>query len=159
MTNIFLKKGISAIDVIVSMAILVLIVLIVTPPLSSFKNQQVLKNTAEEVVSVLNQARSQTVSSKNSLAYGVWFGEDRMVLYSGAIYNPSAADNQVFLFNDIVSIALPGGVSLAGGGTSVNFRKLTGDVNEHGSIVLQLTDNPSQTRTVSIRKTGVISSQ
>lgn len=158
MKNKNYKKGISAIEILISMAILATIVAVILPSLSGFKNQQVLKNTAEDIVSLLNKARMDTLASKNSHYYSVHFESNRAVLFTDGTFNNADATNYSVDFDSNVSIPSSGGINLSGGGSDVIFTRLTGDTNKNGNIVIQLNSDNTKTKTITIRKTGVASS-
>ncbi|MFA7192163.1 MAG: hypothetical protein WC089_02590 [Candidatus Paceibacterota bacterium] len=152
------NKGIGAIEILISIAILAVITAVVMPSLSSFKNHQVLVNTAEDVVSLLNKARMETLASKNSNYYSVHFETNRAVLFTGGVFNRSDSNNYVVNFDSAVSIPSSGGINLTGGGANVTFTRLTGDTNQNGNIVLQLNSDNNQKKIITIKKTGVSSS-
>lgn len=152
------NKGIGIIEILISIAIMAVIAAVVVPSLSSFKNHQVLVNTAEDVVSLLNKARMETLASKNSNYYSVHFETNRAVLFTGGVFNSSDPNNYVVNFDSAVSIPSSGGINLTGGGANVTFTRLTGDTNQNGNIVLQLNSDNNQKKIVTIKKTGVSSS-
>lgn len=152
------NKGIGIIEILISIAIMAIIAAVVVPSLSSFKNHQVLVNTAEDVVSLLNKARIETLASKNSNYYSVHFETNRAVLFTGSVFNSGDSNNYVVNFDSSISIPSSGGINLTGGGANVTFTRLTGDTNQNGNIVLQLNSDNNQKKIITIKKTGVSSS-
>ncbi len=150
----YINKGISIIEVLVVIAILVGIIAVVTPSLSAFRNQQLLTNTAEDIVSLLNQARTRTLSSENSTYYSVHFETGRAVLFTGNTFSSGASTNISISANTLVMIS---GINLTGGGANVTFTRLTGDTAQDGTIVVSLVSDPSKTKTITINKTGIAS--
>jgi Tfp pilus assembly protein FimT len=150
------KKGISAVELLVVVSILIIISSILFPKLSKFRKQQVLENTTEDIVSLLNEARNNTISSKNSTTYGVHFLSDKATLFAGAAFS-ELPDNKEINFDHYVSIPGSGGINLNGGGSDVVFERLTGDTEQYGTIVIRLVSDATKQRTVTINKIGIIS--
>ncbi|MFA6999646.1 MAG: prepilin-type N-terminal cleavage/methylation domain-containing protein [Candidatus Paceibacterota bacterium] len=155
------NKGMTIIEIIIIIAIIAVISSIVLWNLSSFRNEQALKNTTSDVISILNEARENTISSLNSTNYSVHFEADRAVLFIGATYSASLPTNEVTIFSPNVIIPATGGINISGGGSDITFKRLTGEVINgtiDSSIVIQLVSDATKQKTITINKTGVISS-
>ncbi len=152
----FFTKGATLIEIVVVVAIITIILFLTIPSISSFREKQTLKNTMEEVVNLINEARVNTLSSQDSSVYGVHFDETRAVLFIGTIYNASDSSNKVLNFNNLVKIDTAN-IALNGSGVDVIFQRLTGDTTNHGTIVLELVSDPSTNKTISINMLGVVS--
>ena len=155
--NNFLKnqKGITLIWVIVTIAIIAILVKIVVSPLGSGRKIQVLKTTTETTIALLNQARATTLASEDSSQYGVHIESGRIVFFKGTTFSNGSAYNNVISIPSEVAIA---SISLQGGGSDVVFKRLTGDTDYYGTFEIQVVGNTSVKRTVTITKTGVVSS-
>lgn len=153
------NKGISIIEVLVVISILSIISAIVVPRLSGFRNQQVLKNTTEDIVSLLNEARNNTISSKDSTNYGVHFESDKVVLFRGLSFDSSTVNKEIKL-DSSVTIPEEGGINLQNGGGDIIFERITGDTvnDEYGTIVIQSTKDENAQNIISISKIGIIDS-
>jgi len=151
--------GFTFIELILVVAITGLIISIVLPTLSKFKEEQSLKNTVSAVVAILNQARSDTLSSLSSTNYGVYFDTSKAVYFVGPTYTAGTSTNQVFLFSDVTSVPVSGGLIFNGGGSIVVFNRLTGDTSNYGTIRIQLVSNSSIYKTITVGKTGFVSYQ
>ena len=145
----FLQKGITALELIIVMAILVILIMAVLPKFSEMKNNQLLKNTEENVLATLNTARTQTLASLNSSGYGVHFQSDKIVLFAGLSYSPSDPSNKVF---DMISPATISGINL-GGSSEIIFEKLSGTPSAYGDIVVSV---GSLSKTITITRAGAI---
>ncbi len=153
-----INKGISFLETIITIAILAIIIAIITPSLSTYKQTQTLKNTGDDIISLLNQARMQTLSSVNSTYYSVHFETGRAVLFTGGTFSePNSSNNQI-TFDSLVNIPATGGINLNGGGSNVSFTRLTGDTNQYGTIIVQLTSDATKQITININKAGIVSS-
>jgi len=155
--KIKINKGISLIEILVVVSIIAIIVAIVVPNFSKFHNQQALRNTTEDVISLLNEARNNTISSKDSNTYGVHFETGKATLFAGTTYAVNASNTQI-IFDKAASIPVSGGIILNGGGSDVVFDRLTGSTSEYGTIVVRLISDASSQKTINISKLGVIGS-
>ncbi|MFA6251337.1 MAG: prepilin-type N-terminal cleavage/methylation domain-containing protein [Candidatus Paceibacterota bacterium] len=150
------NKGISLIEILIVIAIIGILSAIIVPSLSKFHNQQVLKNSAEDIFALLNEARNSTISSKNSNTYGVRFLSDRAILFPGEYYTDSTSNKQID-FDQAVEIPSTGGVNLNTGGIDVIFTRLTGDTEKYGTIIIQLISDETQQKIINVSKIGMIS--
>ena len=168
--NIFMKKGFirtlnfrknlvcgfTAIEIIIAIAVLGIILAVILPSLSTFRNDQTLKNTADDIATLLNQARTDTLSSKNSTYYSVHFQSDRAVYFVGGTYNSGASTNKTVMFDSTVTLP-SGNISLNGAGANVTFDRLTGNTNEYGTITIQLAGDSTKQKVITVTKTGIVS--
>lgn len=155
--SILYKKGFTILELLMVISLLVLISLFSFPKLSDFKKAQSLKNTTEIVMTVLNKAKSDSLSSLNSSNYGVHFDNDKAVYFVGDTYSINSSTNQVFDFEPGIIIPDTGGINL-GGGSEVIFPRLTGNTIGYGTIVIQIESDPSHERIITIKETGAINS-
>ncbi|MEK7585743.1 MAG: hypothetical protein AAB477_00715 [Patescibacteria group bacterium] len=150
--------GVSLIEIVIAISIIALISVVVILNLSKFRDERTLDNMTQDVISVLNKAKSDTISSLNSNSYGVHFQTDKVVYFVGTTYNSSDAGNIVTNLDSSVTIPVSGGINLNGGGSDVTFTRLTGDTTKYGTIIIRLTSDATRQKTVTISQTGVISS-
>ena len=156
MNKKFLKaEGI--IPILVVIAIIVLLVAIIVPNLNKSRNEQLLKGATDDIVSLLTKARTQTLSSYNSMQYGVYLNATSATLFAGASYVAGNASNTVSLFDPSIAVATSS-ISLNGGGSSILFDRLTGGTNNYGTIVVNVSSDVSRNKTITVTKTGNISS-
>lgn len=146
-------KGFTLIEIIIVLAILFLLAVLVIPPFSDFRRHEILRSTAFEVEALLQQARSQTLASKNDSNFGVWFGEDRVVVFAGNEFDENDLDNRVVFLSTAVMIS---DIALSDDSAFVVFERLTGEASFHGQVELSLVSNPTKTRIVNISRAGVI---
>jgi prepilin-type N-terminal cleavage/methylation domain-containing protein len=150
----FSQSGFTFIEILISIAILAIIATAIIGPFASFRNAQAIKNTSGSVVALLNQARVKTLSSENLLQYGVHLQSDRAILFSGTSYNAGVSISEVVVSDSKVAIS---DIALAGG-DDVVFDRLTGATDNYGTLVVTLTDTSEGQKTITIAKTGVVSS-
>lgn len=144
-------RGITLLEVLIVIAILTLIGAISLGVFKEANSTHALDKSAYLVVSVLNQARSLTLASKNNTQYGVHFESNNVTIFPGSSYSSSDPANIATPINSSVIIS---NVSV-GGGNNVVFERLTGRALQSGSITLALTASSTVTRVVNVRATGI----
>lgn len=149
------NKGLTIIEILIALSITAIMSAVVLLNLSSFRSEQVLKNTTSDIISTLNKARQKTLSSVNSNNYGVHFDSNKIVLFTGSVYDQNDSSNEIIEFDKIVNIPNVGGLNI-GGGSDVVFERLTGDTIG-GTITVELISNPEKQKTIFLNKTGTIS--
>lgn len=154
--NFIKNKGITLLEVLIIIAIVGIVSSIAFVNLSQFHNEQALKNTTIDIVSLLNKARQKTLSSINSTNYSVHFDTNKAVLFTGSIYSSINTTNEINNFSSAVIIPTVGGLNI-GGGNDVTFERLTGDTIG-GTIIVRLSSDVTKQKIITIYKTGVISS-
>jgi prepilin-type N-terminal cleavage/methylation domain-containing protein len=149
-----MKKGFTIIELLIVITILAIISAVVLTSLSSINTSQAIDKDAQAIVAYLDQAKSNTLASKDASQYGVRFASTTITLFKGSTYNSSEPENRTYLLNPATIIKT---VSLTGGGLDVVFSRLTGETAQNGTILVSST-RASTTRTVTIYKTGAIES-
>lgn len=152
----FYSRGISVIEILIVIAVIGILVAIVVPNLTRFRNEQALKNTSADIISLLNEARSNTISSVNSSQYGVYFESGRAVLFVGSTFTEPNSTNKELSFSSAVTIQSSGGISLNGGGSTVVFSRISGDTSNYGTITIQLVSDSSRQKIITIGQTGLV---
>ena len=147
------QKGISIVEVTVVIAILGIILAVAIPGFSKIKKAQILKTSTQDVFSVLNKARSETLASLDSSNYGVHFQSDKVVLFKGTSYSANDANNEN------INIMSPAALSVSpGGNTNVYFSKLTGTPNPAGTTTVTVSiSSANLSKIITILGTGAIS--
>ena len=145
--------GYTLLETLVVVAISTIIITIVTLSFGGLNSAQALDKSVRNVLSVLDEARSQTLSSLDDSRYGVRIEAARVILFKGSSYVASDPENEEIELHSLVGIR---DISLAGGGTSVVFDRLTGATSQFGSFELYLKEASTTYRTISIARTGVV---
>ena len=158
--SFFSKKklicGFSLIEVLIVISIIVLLSGFTFFAITNTNKDRILSNDAFQAVSLLDRARSSTLSANDDSQYGVHFDQAQgvVILFKGATYVSNDPNNYNFTLNSQVQIS-----SIAlGGGSDVIFARLTGATSTTGTITFQSKEDLSKTKIVTISATGVSSS-
>ncbi len=150
MTN-FYKKGISVVELLVVIAGIGMLVAIVLPQFSKIRENQVLKSGVQDILSSLDKARSQTLASLNSSAYGVHFQADKIIIFKGIDFSTRDTTK-----DEIINIITPAVVSSGTLAVPANiyFNRLSGSPSTNGTVIISTTN---YSKTITIWATGVAS--
>jgi prepilin-type N-terminal cleavage/methylation domain-containing protein len=146
------KHGFTTIEILIVLIVSSVLFVVATSAFSRFNKNQALAGSAEDVMSILNKARGQTLASKDDYAYGVHFESDRIILFLGSSYDPVETTNETTLLSALVTIT---NISLVGGGDDVLFQKLSGKTSESGTITIALTGDTSESTIITVLPTGI----
>lgn len=148
------KKGFTALELLMVVAIMALLAAIIISPFAAFRNSKVLDTASEETLTLLSEARGNTLSAKDGYQYGVHFEASQIVLYRGVTYSSSDVNNKAVVLDNALEVS---SVSLAGGGADVLFDKLTGKTAKSGTVVIRVKNDTAKLRTITIVGTGIAS--
>jgi prepilin-type N-terminal cleavage/methylation domain-containing protein len=144
-------EGLTLIEVLVAVSIIALVSTVSIYGFIKTSRSQALSKNSYMILTVLNQARSHTLASKDNSAYGVYFEANRMILFKGEVFNPSDEENKSILLPSTVSIST---ISLSGQ-NQVAFERLTGRALQYGTLVLTLVSDPADIQVITIHRSGV----
>jgi Tfp pilus assembly protein FimT len=150
----FYIGGVTIMELLAVMAVIGVLVLIVLPQFSKIKENQVLKNGVQDILSSINKARTQTLSSLNSSEYGVHFQADKVIIFKGTVFSAVASDNEEI---DIISPASISDVQLGAGSPSTGdmyFSRLSGNPSTTGTVTISTTNF---SKVITISATGTAS--
>lgn len=150
------QKGFSLIEMIVVMAIGAVLVSAVIVSFSSFRNNKIVDISADQILSVINEARVKTVSSEDYSRFGVRFEAGRVVFFKGDVFTEPNSSNVQTMLSPLVEIS---DISLNGGGADMVFQKLTGKTSNYGSLRVRLKSNNNKYKTISVKSTGIANIQ
>lgn len=149
------NKGVTLVESIIVITIIVILTAVMLPQFSKIKNLQIVKNASLDIVSSLNKAQSQTRASLNSSSYGVHFESNRIIIFRGTSYVANDSVNNTII--DIIQPAVISNISLSGGAMDLYFYRLSGLPSRTGTIVVSISGNASLTKTITISATGMAS--
>src|SRR3989344_3808329 len=126
---IFNKKGFTAIEFLIALSILSVLTAIIFTSMSRFRSGKALQAVSEDILSLLDEGRADTLSAKDSYAYGVHFESSEITLFRGGTYSSSDSNNRTVDIDGAVEIS---SISLAGGGPEGLFHRLPGTPGPRG---------------------------
>ncbi len=139
--------GFTLIETLLVIAILAILALMIVPSFSKVGGSEALDTTMVSTISILNEARSSAVSSKDASSYGVRILNDRLISFKGSY----GTDNKEVTISSLVAISTSTGI-----GTDIVFNNVSGNTNASGTVTITVLNDPLKTRTVRIYSTGVI---
>lgn len=139
-------------ELVIVLAILAVMVAVTVSSFSRFRSNSSIADSKEKIMLALSRARSRTLASENGKAYGVYFQNDRAVVFVGPTYATSTVSNEVYLLD---SRALIYNISISGG-TKVTFKRLTGETTNTGTVVLRAYSDKWLWSTTTISASGII---
>lgn len=144
--------GFSLIELLIVLAIMAILTTITISTFVSSRKTEALSKDTEAVIEILEQARNQTISSKNASAYGVNFSTSSLTLFAGTSYSSSDPNNQTtaLSFGTTLTTTLPSGT------TAIVFNRITGETNQSSTVTIKLLSSTLASTTVKIYKTGTI---
>ncbi len=150
----FYQKGITIFELLIVFAILGAILAVTIPQFSKIRELQVVKSAVQEVLSSIDRARSDSLSSLDSSEYGVHLESDKIIIFKGMIFSEGAGDNEIISITSpaTVSNVTFGGVSASSG--DVYFNRLSGSPSKTGTITIS---SPNYSKIITILATGVAS--
>lgn len=145
------QRGVSALELITVISIITILIFIVFSKFSSVREGQVIKSAVEGVLSSIDRARGETLSSLNSSEYGVHFQSDKVIIFKGKVFSSGASDNESIDLTTPASITniTFGGVSGTSG--DVYFNRLSGMPSTTGTISI---NTASYSKIITISATG-----
>ncbi|MES2315660.1 MAG: GspH/FimT family pseudopilin [Patescibacteria group bacterium] len=150
----FYKKGISALEIMIVLGIIVILAAIIIPQFSSTRQNQLLKSATTDILSALDKARSQTLASVNSSEYGVHFQSDRVIIFAGTTYSAGASGNETITIITPASISNVSLGGVSGSSGDMYFNRLSGAPNTTGTVTVS---NSSMSKIITISATGAAS--
>jgi prepilin-type N-terminal cleavage/methylation domain-containing protein len=148
-----LNQGFTLIELLVAIGITALIVGIALANFGRYQAQRSVEGALEITLAQITRAHLDTISSRNDIAYGARLESDRVTYFAGATYNGGDARNITQLLpygTEIVSIAL------AGGGSDIMFKRVTGDTNQPGTFIIRSKSYTDIMKTITINGVGSI---
>lgn len=147
-----MQRGFTIIEMLIVIAVIVILVSMSVGAFSQFYKGNILEEQTQKVVTTLVDARSKTLLSKEDTNYGVHFESDRVILFKGDTYSAIDPDNEEVLLSSRVSLT----TIIAGGGSDIIYKRLTGGVIANGTTTISLVSDVTRFNELIIIKTGIV---
>lgn len=154
-----MQKGFTLIEIIVTIAILIVVVgLISFRSANTFREESDLNKAALDIVSTLRLAQSRSLAAEQASKSGVYFSTStspyQYTLYLGSDYSSRAASS-----DELYDI--PGNIEISSidlaGENEVVFERITGITYQSGNIEIRLKNRPSRIKTIYVESSGKVS--
>jgi len=153
-------KGLTLIELLVTVGILIILIAIAIPNLRFFQKESDLNNAAEEIINTLRLAQNKTLASEGASQYGVHFDAtstpNQYTLFKGINFDLRAtSSDKIYKLPKTIKISE---IDLWGG-EEVVFTRVSGWAsasNQFGKVTLELKIDPSKTKTIYIESSGQV---
>lgn len=142
-----LVLGFTLVEILFVLAILTILVAMIVPSFSKVGGSEALDTTTVTIISILNDAKSQAVSSKDASDYGVRILDNKLISFKNNYGN----ENKEISISNLVSLGTTTGI-----GTDVIFNNVSGETNASGTITITVKNELSKNNTIRVYSTGVI---
>ena len=151
------NSGISFIEMMMVVAILVILIAITFPVFIFFQRGLEFNNNIEETINILRIARSKTLASERASQYGVYFDNtsspNRYILFKGESF--VLRDNSFDEINNLSDDIEIYDINL-NGGNEIVFDRVTGNTSQPGDISLRLKKDITKTKTIYVEGSGYV---
>lgn len=147
------NRGFTAVEVMISIAIVVILGAIVVSSFSNARTTKTLDVITDGLVATLEAARADALAGKGSGSFGVAFASSSYSYFIGASYSESDPSNKI--------TELPSGWSLStttgNGASEILFSRISGAAQTTATVTVTNIAVPSLSRSISIGGSGEIS--
>ncbi len=151
------NKSFTLIELLIVLSTIIIVLVVSIPAFKNFQKKSTLESLTDEIINTLRFTQNKTLASEKSGQYGVYFNNidtpNQYILFKGTDFNlRDPASDEIHKFSDNVRIYQ---INL-GDGKEVVFKKVTGETNVSGNIVIGLISDSSQLRTIYIENSGKV---
>lgn len=140
-------RGFMLIELIIVLTIITILVSITVSSFSTVGESEALDTSVMSTISVLNEARSSAISSKDASDYGVRILNDKLISFKDSF----GTLNSETVISNLVTISTSTGI-----GTDIIFKNVSGSTNASGTITITVLNDSSKNSLIKIYSTGVI---
>lgn len=146
------ETGFTLLELTITIGLLVLLVSMGLASLRATRNARELGAGAQSAMEALRLAQARTLAGENNSAWSVHLQQYKVVLFEGTDY--AAATNKTdYPLPSSLEIT---GITLAGGGSDVVFKRVTGETDTGGSFVVDVASDPTVSFPVTIAPSGKV---
>jgi prepilin-type N-terminal cleavage/methylation domain-containing protein len=139
--------GFTLIEMMIVLAITGMLVAIVVVTLKNAGGSEALETSTVSIISLLNEAKSKAVSSKDASGYGVRIMPNQLTSFEGGY----GTNNNTLTISSLVKISTSTGI-----GNDIIFNNVSGSTTASGTITVTVLNDTSKKSTISVYNTGEI---
>jgi prepilin-type N-terminal cleavage/methylation domain-containing protein len=144
-------SGFSLGEVLITLAIISIVSSIAVTAFKGMNERQVLDKSILSVMSIINETRSSSLSSKDSSDHGVYIEEGKITSFIGSNYSPTDSKNVIYDLNSLVRVSssVP---------KTIVFKRTTGILFQNSPIVVNvsLKKDVNASSSIIVFPTGII---
>lgn len=145
------EKGFSILEFVIVAGIVAAISTIAIASYQALVSRADLSGNAKNIISTINLARSETVTSNQANPWGVHFEADKYALFKGSVYSAVDSSTQIHTLPSSLEIS---DITLNGGGSEVLFTRITGQTANYGNITIRNKNQPTNLVNIAIEASG-----
>lgn len=145
-----MNKGISLIEILFTIAIAGILIAVSVSVFSNLSNSKSLERDAQNVLSMMEKARTMSINSIGGVEHGVQVASTTAKVFSGTLFQ----SGNVEATYSIPAVDVISAIHLSNGTTTLYFAKLTGNASATGTISISRASGGS-TKTIIIYGTGI----
>ena len=146
-----MRRAFSVIELLIVVGIATMVFSIVLFAFVNTKKDRSVKESADRLVSLLEEARSKTLAGEQNSSFGVRIAQNRLTLFVGTSYAEQVSNKVVVLPSGVVATS-----TIIGGGSDIVFERLSGSVSAYGTTTISLSDNSGKNLSVTISAAGIV---
>ncbi len=150
-------RGFTIIEMLLVIAITVIMSVIALTNLSGRRSQTDLQDTAKEMVALLREAQSRSVSQSSSTSWGVHFENLATTSFFALFHGSYSVANRVNYAPLPVSVGYVTSTLNIGSTTEVTFAELSGLASASTTVSIQSVSQKSNTVTITVATSGLVS--
>jgi prepilin-type N-terminal cleavage/methylation domain-containing protein len=126
------KKGLTLVEIIITVTIVGILSGLIAYNFLSFGKNIEMQSGSADIISYLRLAQSKAMASFDDKNWGVHLETDKIVLFTGSLYNSSDKTNQIHRFSTGSTIS---SIQLTPSGSSdIIFKKNSGETDNFGTF-------------------------
>lgn len=120
---------------------------------SGYRGREALSKDRMAVLAMFEEARSLSIASKSNSSFGVHMSSTTVSVFPGETFDSGNSENINYSLNSSVEFY---SIDLSFGGNDVIFKRLSGSVENFGTVKLFLLDDVNSSTTITILESGVV---
>ncbi|MDQ2933057.1 MAG: prepilin-type N-terminal cleavage/methylation domain-containing protein [bacterium] len=144
------QRAFTLIEILIVLAIILILLGITLVSMRGLQSSRELQTITDSIAAKLEEARTNAMSGKNGVPYGVTFASTSYTYWYGTSYSASSTNNIVLPIssNFVINTTLPS--------YTVSFARITGNPSATGTTTITSITNTSTTDSIKIGTYGDI---